>query len=320
METTTQKRGMTSADLYALKSVTDPQISPDGTKVIYVQTSINNETDKYDSHLYIYDFEQKKHSQWTYGEGRNHSPRWSPDGKSIAFLSNRDKETQAYLISTNGGEPRQLTKCKSGISSIEWCPFSKRILFSVSLKPGELIVNKQVSNEKDDELEPIVVEGLRYKLNGVGFFKDKRKQLAFIDINTGVVEQLTSDKSDYLNAIWSPDGSSIAFSAGMGDDRDEKLSSDVFIMSLSDRQSKKLTNSNGMFGSISWSPDGQYLAFKGHEKEFDSATQSKIWLYHLKDNFLQCLTNGLDVHFQDVAVTDSVFNSPNPEILWTEDS
>src|SRR5690554_5302477 len=109
-----KKRGILAEDLYELKSVADPNLSPNGDQCLFVETTIDKEKHEYRSNLYMININTKELQQWTYGNDRNHSPRWSPDGKKVVFVSNRSGKNQLYLLHTNGGEAEKITDLHCG--------------------------------------------------------------------------------------------------------------------------------------------------------------------------------------------------------------
>ncbi|MCA1030953.1 S9 family peptidase [Bacillus timonensis] len=320
--TVINKRALNTEDLYELKQVNDPQLSPDGTKIAFTETVIHKEKHEYNSHLFVGDVNGENIRQWTFGDVRDQSPRWSPDGKTISFVSNRSGKSQIYLLNIDGGEPRQLTHCVNGARNPVWSPDGSKILFATSLNASEKVtdVEKKKGEDKDKKLEPMVVERIRYKSDAVGFLDDKNQHLALITIETGEVEQLTEGNTDYTAGCWSPDGERITFTADVSDDADYNLIADVFIMTLSDKKIEKVTNSDGGFSNITWSPDGQYLAFLGHKKEFLGATLSRIWVASIETKEISCLTENWDVQIGDVAIGDFHSGSVNPGVVWTKDS
>ncbi|KON69595.1 peptidase [Peribacillus butanolivorans] len=312
------KIGIAAKDLFHLKSVTDPKLSPDGSMAVYVQTRIDEKTEKYVSNLYMFSLITNETQQWTFGENRDTSPCWSPDGKNIAFISDRSGKKQVHLISTVGGESQQITHFINGATNPIWSPCSTKLLLSTGLKEGEALFT--VEEEKDLSKEVQRYDQLKYKWDGRGYFDQLYQQLVIVDIEKDENILLTENNIDYRPNAWSPDGKQIAYICGEAEKSDDDLFSDIFIMDLETKSSKKITGSSGFFKDPKWSPNGQYLSFIGHNKEFAGATFSKIWLYSMFDQTIQCLTEGWDVQIGDSAIGDFQIGAVDPGILWTNDS
>ncbi|WP_370543055.1 TolB family protein [Geomicrobium sp. JCM 19055] len=137
-----EKRALTIHDLSELKRISDVQIHPDGNQYIYVQTSVN-EQESYNSHLYVGQLQEQTISHaWTFGDVKDHSPRYSPDGKSVVFLSNRSGTSQLWMMPTTGGEPQQLTFLRHGAGAPIWSPDGQQLLFSAPVAAGTIVYNE----------------------------------------------------------------------------------------------------------------------------------------------------------------------------------
>lgn len=142
------KQLITEPDITRLVSITDPQYSLDGKKLAYVQTKVNKKQDSYDAHIMVFNTETEETAQWTFGTGRNQHPRWSPDGRMLAFTSNRDDSSQVYVIHAAGGEAKKVTDIPYDVVQPEWSPDGKYLLCSVKLTKTE-----SVTDEKKPEIE-----------------------------------------------------------------------------------------------------------------------------------------------------------------------
>lgn len=316
-----QKRLLNADDLYLLKSVTDPQISPNGKECVFVQTSMLKEKNDYSSNLYYVNLEDDSQViQWTFGDTRSHSPRWSPDQSKIVFMSNRSGKNQLYVLNRNGGEAKQITFFKNGAGNPVWSPNGKKLAFSVSLGENESLTDKETDEGSPEKLVPLEVERMKYKSDSEGFLKWKYKQIAIVDLDTGNLEQITEGATDHFLQSWSPDGEWIAVTADESGDLDQSFCLDVFLINTSSKERKKITNGTGYFGNVSWSPNSRFLGFTGHEREYENATLSRLWVYDFQSDHFTCLTGEMDMMVGDLAIGDFQQGAATPGIIWCADN
>lgn len=313
------KRKIETNDLFRLKSLTDPQWDKHSRKFAYVQTTMSEEENAYQSTIYVGSLDGQA-KPFTSGKGRSTSPRWSPDGSRLAFVSTRNEKAQIYVMPVDGGEAEQVTFCKNGAGGPVWSPCGTKLLFSTAVESEEDLREGAKTEDKKKKPEPMVVEKLRYKSDAKGFLDKKNDHLAVLDLKTKEITLLTHGDRDYGSPAWSPDGRHVAFVANLEEDPDEVLVSDVYVMDIDSKEKRKVTHSNGFFSTITWSPDGAFLGFLGHEKEFQSATLTRVWVYSVESEDLQCLTENLDIEVGDVAIGDFHSGNVNPGLMWTEDS
>jgi dipeptidyl aminopeptidase/acylaminoacyl peptidase len=316
VECRVKKRGVVAEDLYRIKSVTDPQLSPDGKELLYVQTTMNEEKNEYQSHIFYMDLEARENVQWTHGEHRNMTPRWSPDGKKIVFVSNRTGKNQLFLLPKYGGEAKQLTFFTNGAQHPVWSPCGTKIACSISIKEGESL---EEGHEQEKELQPIEVEWMKYKQDGLGMVDGSRSHIVVIDIETGEVEQITEGDTDFRLQSWSPDGRYIAYVADQSEDKDVSFHEDVYLYDRKTNTHRKLTNASGFYDGVTWSKNGQYLTFIGHQREFENATLSRIWLYNWENEELQCFTSEFDAPVGNYLLGDVQQGIVTPGVLWADD-
>ncbi|WP_108671531.1 alpha/beta hydrolase family protein [Peribacillus acanthi] len=313
------KTPMTAEDLLTMKSITDPQISPDGTKVAYVQTEMNSEENKYVSNIHVLFLQSGECVTWTHGKDRNTSPRWSPDGKSLAFISNRAGKNQIYLSATLGGEPEKVTDFNRGASSIVWSPCSKKILTSTSVKVDESLLEKENEKEKQNP-KADHFKAMRYKSDASGYMSDTYSQLVLLNVETKEVERITNDAYHYSPSSFSPDGQKISFTASLENEPDFNLHHHVYVMDLQSKETKKIVDTHGYYSQPSWSPDGQYLAYVGHGLQYFNATLSKLWIYHFDTGTSTCLTGAWDLSIGDYTIGDFQIGASAPGYVWSKDS
>ncbi|MEO8456880.1 MAG: S9 family peptidase [Chloroflexota bacterium] len=256
------KRRFTPDDLYNLKIVSDSQISPDGSQVAYVMSWPDRDADENRFAIFIAATDGKTPTrQFTQGK-KDHSPRWSPDGKSLAFVSDRGDKNQVFVAPMNGGEARQVTHTKWGVGQPAWSPDGKEIAYSARV--GDHVESKDKRGSERNV--PRVVRDLRYKLDGVGFFDERRMHIFVVDVVSGEETQLT--RGDYYDdqPAWSPNGKTIAFTSDRERERNQRQwRTDVWTVPASGGAAKKLTRSLGSAAHPTYSPDGKWIAYVGHE-------------------------------------------------------
>ncbi|MFC7784779.1 S9 family peptidase [Rossellomorea sp. GCM10028870] len=310
-------KGIEIQDLYEIKAVSDPRLSPSGEEAVFVQTIMCEEKNEYFSTLHSIRLQDQTTRQWTFGEQTISSPRWSPDGGTIAFVSNRSGVNQLYVIHRDGGEAEQLTDYQKGVSNPVWSPCGEKIAFSMRLEKGETFEKKDGEEEK---LKPFVATSMKYKSDDRGFDDNCHSQIVMVGVVSKEMRRITDDVHDYTLHSWSPDGKHIAFSVDRTEDKDFSFQSDLFIYHLETNEYKKINGESGYYGEASWSPDGKRLSYLGHGREYENATHNKVWLHHLETGHSVCLTESMDVPVGDYLNTDSIQGSSQAGILWSKDN
>jgi Tol biopolymer transport system component len=198
----TNPRKIAIEDLYKYKPASRPRISPDGKRVAFVLTTIDERKQEYRTSIWIVPSEGGEARRFTAGPANTHSPAWSPDGLWLAFVSEREGESankdekeqkklgkgkpQLWLIPTGGGEARQLTFMQHGASNPVWSPDSKHILFNAPVGPAD------AETEDGKPLPKVrVIDRLWYRLDGVGYIYERRSHLFLTGIDGGEARQLT---------------------------------------------------------------------------------------------------------------------------------
>ena len=247
------RRVPTVDDLLHLKSIGGARISPDGTRVVYGVTHADFKQDAFVTHLWLADAATGRTAQLTRGDKSAGSPAWSPDGRWVAFTSDRaGDKTQVFAIPPDGGEAVQLTKSESGVNSFAWSPDGKTIAFTAAA------TDKDAAKDRKEHLGDFVVVRKEYD----------HAHLWTIDVAEALKAPAagkahTKGKAFSVGSFsWSPDSSRIAFSATANPDLVQGTTADLYVLTLADDAVKKVVSQPGPDTNPHWSPDGKQLVFQ----------------------------------------------------------
>jgi len=261
-------RPLTPEDLIALAGVGDPQISPDGNLVAYTIARTDLDEDESETALWAAPTGEDEPWRMTAPGYSASRPRWSPDGRRLAFLSSRsagdeDSRTQVWAFDLRGGDAEPLTEVEQGVDSFAWSPDGNRLLLTIQdPKPEDLL---DESEKADYKPEPHVIDRLQFKRDYSGYLDRRRTHLYVLDLDDDELVQITSGDFDDSGGTWSPDGSLIAFSSNRTDEPDGNDNSDLWVVSSTNsdegRTLSQVTTNEGGDDSPAWSPDGSSLAY-----------------------------------------------------------
>ena len=255
------KRSLSVDDLFALKTVGGLTLSPDGVLAAYTVRSMDLKKDKADTDIYLIPTAGGDPVRLTTSDKAETTPRFSPDGKWIGFLSDREGDkSQVWLLPRGGGEASRLTDFKGGVSSFAWSPDSKRLAIVASDPDPD-----ETEGEKKDEeatKKPIVTRRIQFKRDGEGYLRELRTHLYVFDIAKKASNQITTGPYDDDQPAWSPDGTTIAFVSNRSAEPDTNRDTNIFVMApVAGDVPRAITTNPSEDDQPRWSPDGQTIVY-----------------------------------------------------------
>jgi dipeptidyl aminopeptidase/acylaminoacyl peptidase len=283
-------RPITIDDYFQIRTVHDPQLSPDAKWLLYAVTTAQLKEDKNEERIWLVSTTGGGATPLT-AEGVSSShPRWSPDGKFIAFLSERaEAKTQVWLLSRQGGEAQRLTDTPQDVEDFTWSPDGRRLVLVLrDASPEELEAAKEAklkehgadAKEKKRTAKPWVIDRSQFKLDEMGYLDRRRTHLYLFDLAAKSMTQITSGDFDDSEPAWSPDGKLLAFTSNRSKpDSDLNYDSNIWVVTA-DSTTKgaeltQVTTNPGADTTPAWSPDGKWLTYVTQldPKLFDYATK-----------------------------------------------
>lgn len=304
------KRKIKVEDLRRFKFVSDPRISPDGSKIAFVVSVINYDDNKYRRNIWLSDTETGELTQFTHGSGSDTGPRWSPDGTKLLFLSNgrvKDKKTQLYTINLAGGEATLVADMENGVGNPEWRPDGKQILFT-----------SRIWMDKKPETDVKHIKRIRYKFNNMGFFEGRRVHL-FTVTPGSKPKRVTKGEFDVNNPHWTRDGKNITFLSNMEPEADTSRIQDIYKVDAKGGDLEKMTNGKHSIANHSHSPDGLKIAFIGHDQPHELAVDYDLWTMPSEGGKPKLETGDFNRSLLMGIGSDLRVSSPNPGAVWSKD-
>jgi dipeptidyl aminopeptidase/acylaminoacyl peptidase len=270
-------RPLQPSDIHRVLNVRDPQVSPDGEWIAYTLTRTDSVRDRSVTDVWMVNWAGTERVRLTSSPDSENTPRWSPDGRHLAFLSSRQEGdgAQVWLLDRRGGEAERVTSVKGGVRSFAWSPDSRRLALVIEQDTDTL----RADTARNGRALPIVVDRYRFKVDVRGYLGTERTNLALFDLGTRKVDSLTWTLHDDDSPAWSPDGSRIAFVRTVESEPGVPANSDIWVMEARRGATpRRLTEFPGPdAGPLSWSPDGRWIAFRqGDEPQYFLYQQYRV--------------------------------------------
>jgi dipeptidyl aminopeptidase/acylaminoacyl peptidase len=297
-------------DVFDLEWASDPRVSPDGKTIIYVRKSNDIMKDRERSNLWQVSVDGTDHRPLYSGVKSVRSPRWSPNGEKLAFVSNDTGSQQIHVRWLDNGETALISQLQASPSNLSWSPDGKWLAFTMNVKaPPETIAETRTKPEGASWAKgPITVTTTQYQYDGQGIVEPSYRHVFIVPADGGTARQLTEGNFNHYGSLaWSSNSDQIFFSAYRSDDwelvSDE---ADIYSVSIISKEIKQVTNQPGAERSPVMSPNGKLIAFSKKERRPLAYSPDRIAIMSLDGTNIRILTNDLD--------------GDASNILWSSDS
>jgi dipeptidyl aminopeptidase/acylaminoacyl peptidase len=299
------KRPMTFDDLMAVKRLGDAQISPDGSRVAYVVSDVDKNLNRSKRSVWVVPTTGGSPQQLITSDKNDYSPRWSADGKSLAFLSTRDGAPQIYVASADGSNPRKITSAPGGVGEFIWSPNGKLFAFTTEVYADcqtlNCVANRNEAEEKN-KVKAVVADRLLFR-HWDSFSRGKRSHLFVVSSEGGDPKDLTPGDHDVppfslgdpTAFDFSPDSTEIVFARNT--DKDEALSTnnDLFVVPVGGGEAKRITGNNtGSDTTPRYSPDGRWIAYRSQLRRGYESDRFRLMLYDRRAGTSKELSTNFD--------------------------
>jgi len=296
-------------DVFNLEYVSNPQISPDGSRIIYVRNYHDIMTDRRLSNLWIVNFDGSGNRPLTTGNQMDFEPGWSPDGDKLLYKSNKDGMVQLYLRWLDDGSEAKLTNFPKSPGSFKWSPDGQYIALSMFV-PGKSqsfasMPSKPEGAKWNDP--PKFINKLNYRADGAGYLKEGFQQIFILSVNGGTPRQITFGDHDHWDFDWSLNGDKIFFTANLHEDGElDPRNSEIYEADVHTHEVRQQTSRKGPDGRPVVSPDGKTIAYLGYDDRYLGYQASRLYVMD---------TEGKDTYLVSGALDRSV-----RQIEWDADS
>jgi dipeptidyl aminopeptidase/acylaminoacyl peptidase len=309
-------------DLMKLQVVTHAEISPDGKQIAFAVQEGEVESNRYRSTIWLVDTATGERRQFTSGKSQDTDPRWSPDGKTVAFVSDREGTPQIHLISRDGGESHQLTHLERGAQAPSWSPDGSRIAFLSTQGNG---IDDEERNNPDGIIRHVTRR--KYRFDVTGYIDDRFAHIWYVDVDSGDVQQVTSGDWADSSPAWSPDGKMIAFASNRENEIPEGHVSQLYLVTVpepgtetGERDSARKIETGAELNAVPrFSPDGTSIAFLGRREDARAGANNDVYVVPADGSTSATRLTGTFDAGIGLGNYSDVFDSGVPSLFWSPD-
>ncbi|RKX71182.1 hypothetical protein DRP43_02710 [candidate division TA06 bacterium] len=308
-------------DLFELKFIRSVRIKPDDNKFLYIVEGIDKKDDKYYSKIYEYDFKSKESKQLIHKKGKYFNVNYSPNGKWISFISNRDKKMKLYIMPSDGGEAEEIEFKEFYLVNYLWGKDEKNLLLTLTKKSKE---EKDLEKAKKPEKKtPAVriIDSLSYKCDGKGFLTSNKPQLYIYNIKKGKIDkQLTKKKNGILEGVLSNDSKYIYYTVFEKKDWEQNTNYiGIYKLNIKSGKEEKIDVEKGSKFALSISNDGKYLSYLGNTRvdDYTGTVNYKPFVIDLLNNSVEEILKNSDLMCIDMTVDDSGESFDSTSLKWS---
>lgn len=288
-----------NTDVFELEIAADPQISPDGSRVVYVRNSNDIMIDRTKANLWIINSDGSDHRPLLSGTDSYSSPRWSPDGTRLAYVSSAEgRGPELYVRWMDSGQTALLSNLQNSPGGISWSPDGTQIAFSMLVETEKASLASAPAKPEGASWAPgvTVIEELSYRADGRGYLDPGYTHVFVLPAEGGTPRQITEGDFNHGGGLaWSPDGSQIVVSSNRNDDwRLRARNSDLWSVNVNSGEMEQLTTREGPDFSPAFSPDGSRLAYLGYNDELMGYHNTQVNILDLDSGRVTVLTEDLD--------------------------
>ncbi|MBJ2173842.1 S9 family peptidase [Aureibaculum sp. A20] len=291
------KSSFKNLDVFELEWAVNPEISPDGNRIVYQRSGFDIMNDRKQSRLWMMNADGSNHIKLTSNEVSESNPKWSPDGTQITFTSTTENGSEIFVYWLATGKIAKLTQLEKSPSGLSWSPDGKHIAFLMTVPEAQPTLVKAPKKPKGAKWaeHPRVTTRFKYEADGSGYIQPGFKHLFIVSAEGGSPRQISSGNFKFGNPQWSKDGKSLFFSGNLIDDWDYDFrNSEIYTIDIATGKTTALTDRKGPDHSLTISPNGKQIAYTGFDDKVQTYQVNHIYVMNIDGTNKKQIQTGLD--------------------------